>query len=126
MKNKGNILKAAYMQITLLLFVLLCNIDLTAQTKVPADTMPPIPTIRQLSHDYIMNSENDLVQYPSIAEDHLITRSIRLQIFENRKWIETNTTLSDNEKFKWLRGINNLLFNYLKGSKQIKYLPQKL
>jgi hypothetical protein len=120
MKNKGNILKAAYMQIMLLLFVLLCNIDLTAQTKVPADTMPPIPTIRQLSHDYIMNSENDLVQYPSIAEDHLITRNIRLQIFENRKWIETNTTLSDNEKFKWLRGINNLLFNLLKGLKTNK------
>jgi hypothetical protein len=120
MKNKGTILKAAYLQITLLLLAVLCNLDLTAQTNVPAATMPPIPTIRQLSHDYILNSEKALIQYPSIAEDHLITQSIQLQVFENRKWIETNTALSDNEKFKWLRGINNLLFDLLTGLKTNK------
>jgi len=120
MKNKGNILKTAYLQITLLLFAVLCNISLTAQTKLPADTMPPIPTIRQLSHDYIMNSVKALVQYPSIAEDRLKNQSIQLQVFDNRKWIETNNALSDNEKFKWLRGINNLLFDLLTGLKTNK------
>jgi hypothetical protein len=71
--------------------------------------MPPIPTIRQLSHDYILNSEQELIKHPSIAKDALMTQGIQFEVFENRSWIETIATLPDNEKFKWLRGVNNLL-----------------
>ena len=120
MKNKGNILKAVYLQITLFVWLVLCSLSLVAQTNETSAKMPPIPTIRQLSHDYIMNSEQALIQYPSIAEDQLITQSIQLQVFENRKWIESNTALSDNEKFKWLRGFTNLLFDLLTGVKTNK------
>ena len=120
MKDKGNILKAVYLQITLFVWLLLCSLSLAAQTNETSAKMPPIPTIRQLSHDYIMNSEQALIQYPSIAEDQLITQSIQLQVFENRKWIESNTALSDNEKFKWLRGFTNLLFDLLAGVKTNK------
>jgi two-component SAPR family response regulator len=94
--------------------------NLAAQSTEQGLTMPPIPTIRQLSHEYILNSEQSLIQNPSIAKDTSTIQSIRLQIFENRKWIETNTALSDNEKFKWLRGINNLLFELHAGLKTNK------
>ena len=99
---------------------ILYSMNLAAQSTELGLTMPPIPTIRQLSHEYIQNSEQSLIQYPSIAKDTSTIQSIRLQIFENRKWIETNTALSDNEKFKWLRGINNLLFELHAGLKTNK------
>jgi hypothetical protein len=117
MKNKGNIFKAFYLQITLLLCAVLCSVCLGAQSTELTVKMPPIPTIRQLSHDYILNSEQDLIKHPSIAEDTIVTQCIHLQIFENRNWIETNNALPDNEKFKWLRGVNNLLIELHTGLK---------
>ncbi len=120
MKNKGNIFKAFYLQITLLLCAVLCSVSLGAQTNELAVKMPPIPTIRQLSHEYILNSEQSLIQYPPIAEDTLVSQGIQLQVFENRRWIETNNALSDNEKFRWLKGINNLLFDLHTGLKTNK------
>ena len=117
MKNKGNISKAFYLQITLLLCAVLCSVSLGAQSTELTVKMPPIPTIRQLSHDYILNSEQDLIKHPSIAEDTIVTQCIHLQVFENRNWIETNNGLPDNEKFKWLRGVNNLLIELHTGLK---------
>ena len=117
MKNKGNIFKAFYLQITLLLCAVLCSVSLGAQSTELTVKMPPIPTIRQLSHDYILNSEQDLIKHPSIAEDTIVTQCIHLQVFENRNWIETNNGLPDNEKFKWLRGVNNLLIELHTGLK---------
>lgn len=109
MNNKGNILKSVYLQINLLVWLVLCSITVAAQTKESAATMPPIPTIRQLSHDYIIENEKALIQYPLIAQNPAFPTSIASAIFEIRKWIELNWTLRDNEKFKWLRGVNNLL-----------------
>lgn len=117
MKNKGNIFKAFYLQITLLLCAVLCSVSLGAQSTELTIKMPPIPTIRQLSHDYILNSEQDLIKHPSIAKDTIVTQCIHLQVFENRNWIETNNALPDNEKFKWLRGVNNLLIELHTGLK---------
>jgi hypothetical protein len=98
----------------------LCSVSLGAQTNELAVKMPPIPTIRQLSHEYLLNSEQSLIQYPPIAEDTLVSQGIQLQVFENRRWIETNNALSDNEKFRWLKGINNLLFDLHTGLKTNK------
>ncbi|MFM1970458.1 MAG: hypothetical protein RL731_280, partial [Bacteroidota bacterium] len=83
---------------------------LTAQTNESSATMPPIPTIRQLSHDYIIENQKALIGHPSIAQNTSVRDSIQSAVFENRKWIELNAALRDNEKFKWLRGFNNLLF----------------
>jgi hypothetical protein len=38
-------------------------------------------------------------------------------VIEIRKWIELNWALRDNEKFKWLRGVNNLLLELQTGLK---------
>ncbi len=90
---------------------------LTAQTNESSATMPPIPTIRQLSHDYIIEYQKALIGHPSIAQNTSVRDSIQSAVFENRKWIELNAALRDNEKFKWLRGFNNLLFDLQTGLK---------
>ena len=96
---------------------MLCSMTLTAQTNERAATMPPIPTIRQLSHDYIIENEKALIGHPSIAQNASVRDSIQSAVFENRMWIELNSALPDNEKFKWLRGFNNLLFELQLGLK---------
>ena len=117
MKNKGNIFQDFYLPITLLLCSMLCSMTLTAQTNEPLAKMPPIPTIRQLSHDYIIENQKALIGHPSIAQNSSVKDSIQSSVFENRKWIEQNARLGDNEKFKWLRGVNNLLFELQTGLK---------
>jgi hypothetical protein len=126
MKNKGNILKAAYLQITLLLYAVLCSLSLAAQTNDTSATMPPIPTIRQLSHDYIIENEKALIGHPSIAQNASVRSRLQSAVFENRKWIESNTALGDNEKFKWLRGTNNLLIEVLAALKLNKIKSEEV
>jgi hypothetical protein len=109
MKNKGNILKAVYLPITLVLWAALCGLTVSAQSNEKDAQMPPIPAIRQLSHDYIIENEKNLIRYPAFVQNLALQDSIQVVVFENRKWIESNAALRDNEKFKWLRGFNNLL-----------------
>jgi hypothetical protein len=109
MKYKGNILKAVYLPITLLLWGVLCTMTAAAQSTKKDQQMPPIPAMRGLSHDYIIENEKALIGHPSIAQNLPLKDSIQVAVFENRKWIESNLVLSDNQKFKWLRGFNNLL-----------------
>lgn len=92
-----------------MLWAVLCTITVAAQSTKKGDQMPPIPTIRKLSHDYIIENEKALITFPSIAQNLPLKDSLQVAFFENRKWIESNLGLSDNEKFKWLRGLNNLL-----------------
>jgi len=92
-----------------MLWALLCNITVAAQSTTKGDQIPPIPTIRKLSHDYIIENEKALITFPTIAQNLPLKDSLQVSVFENRKWIESNLGLSDNEKFKWLRGFNNLL-----------------
>jgi hypothetical protein len=110
MKNKGNISKAAPLRLSLWLLAILLSTHLIAQTVKGQNEMPPIPAIRQLSHDYIVTSEKDLTSLLSTALDSTSKNQIHTMIEETRKWIETNAVKTDNEKFKWLRGVNNLLF----------------
>ena len=117
MKNKGNILKAIYLHIIPLVGLVLCNMTIAAQNNELAAKMPPIPTIRQLSHDYIIENEKALIQYPLIAQNTALASSIASAVIEIRKWIELNWALRDNEKFKWLRGVNNLLLELQTGLK---------
>jgi hypothetical protein len=126
MKNKGNILKAVYLPITLTLWAVLCTMTLGAQSINKDHQMPPIPAMRGLSHDYIIENEKALIGYPSIVQNLPLTDSIQFAVFENRKWIESNLALSDNEKFKWLRGFNNLLSEIQLGLKLNKIKTEEV
>jgi hypothetical protein len=99
---------------------------LAAQSTKKDDQMPPIPTMRGLSHDYIIENEKALISHPSIAQKLSLRDSIQFAVFENRKWIELNTALRDNEKYKWLRGFNNLLSEIQLGLKLNKIKPEEV
>jgi hypothetical protein len=99
---------------------------LAAQSTKKDHQMPPIPTMRGLSHDYIIENEKALISHPSIAQKLSLRDSIQFAVFENRKWIELNTALRDNEKYKWLRGFNNLLSEIQLGLKLNKIKPEEV
>ena len=110
MKNKGITYKVARICICLLIFAIVWGNSLHAQTVKQQNGLSEIPAIRQLSHDYIIKSEKDLTALLSSTLDSNALGQIHVFIEDARKWIETNAVKSDNEKFKWLRGVNNVLF----------------
>lgn len=107
-------------------WALLCSITLMAQTNKRDTQMPSIPTMRVLSHDYIIENEKALISDASIAPNLSLRDSIQFSVFENRKWIESNLALPDNEKFKWLRGFNNVLSEIHLALKLNKIKPEEV
>ena len=112
MNTKANISKIAALRLSIWLLAVIWSASLSAQTVAGQNEMPPIPAIRQLSHDYIVKSEKDLVQAISSTFDSISIHQLHSLIEEDRKWIESPAVKPDNEKFKWLRGIHNLLFEF--------------
>ena len=112
MNTKANISKIAALRLSIWLLAVIWSASPSAQTVAGQNEMPPIPAIRQLSHDYIVKSEKDLVQAISSTFDSISIHQLHSLIEEDRKWIESPAVKPDNEKFKWLRGIHNLLFEF--------------
>lgn len=102
---------------------------LTAQpiATVPLE-MPKVPAMRLLNHDNIDNnqklitkldgtddqiftvSKNDSIQF--ITNDALTTIVDNMQVK-----IEMNKAIEDNQKYKWLRGVNDMLIAFISGYK---------
>jgi hypothetical protein len=90
-------------------FVLCANTAIKAQ-----DQMPTIPAIRQIHHEYIIGSlaAIDSLYLPKwgVTKSNIDTgRSIITRL---RIKIEQNQQLDNNGKFKWLRGVNELLTSF--------------
>ncbi|MDB5209771.1 MAG: hypothetical protein JWQ30_598 [Sediminibacterium sp.] len=90
----------------------------------PEIKMPPIPASRELHHETILNSLNAITKLKSKTDtlfpvtgnkvlDQSINKSIRLRVNNMRAQIELNNSLDDNGKFKWLRGVNEMLTAYM-------------
>ncbi|GAC1526537.1 MAG: hypothetical protein NVS3B15_02530 [Sediminibacterium sp.] len=86
--------------------------------------MPPIPALRQLHHEYILNSLNAIAKlhgkkdtiFPITADTKLniaINRSIRIMVNNMRANVELNKALDENARYKWLRGINEMLTGFI-------------
>lgn len=86
--------------------------------------MPAIPSIRVLHHEYIINSLNAIDKLsrkpnsalPFTENDSLnrtINRSVRTLVNNMRANIELNASLDNNARFKWLRGINEMLTAFI-------------
>lgn len=126
MKNKRRLFNPVYLPINLVVWLVLSSMTLAAQSIEMEHQMPPIPTMRGLSHDYIIENEKALISHPSIAQNVSLRDHIQVAVFENRKWIESNAALTDNEKFKWLRGFNNLLSEIQLGLKLNKIKSEEV
>jgi len=77
--------------------------------------MPPIPAMRQLHHEYIIQSlkkiDGFIISYDSVnvamkAKMDSTIRAIRILI-------EKSESINASDKFKWLRGLNEFLTSYI-------------
>ena len=109
----------------LLFFITLIAItNLHAQEEIK---MPRIPVIRQLFHVNIENAKEKIIRlntydgYTFFASNDTlknkeITSILNVHIHNLQAKIELDTTFTDNDKFIWLRAVENLLndfiFNY--------------
>jgi hypothetical protein len=94
------------------LIVLLFTSPISAQKEAG---MPPIPAMRQLHHEYITQSlkkiDAFIVPYDSI--NIAMKSKVDSSILSIRIIIEKLDFISSTDKFKWLRGTNELLTSYI-------------
>ncbi len=94
--------------------------------------VPEVPAIRVLHHENIEHSLNRIAKLHSSSDKVLpytnnetlnatIDRSLRIRIKNMRANIELNPKFNDSDKFKWLRGINEMLMGFISAyqSKQL-------
>jgi hypothetical protein len=88
--------------------------------------MPPIPASHELHHEVILNALNDITKLKSKTDtvfpvtgtkvlDQSINRSVRMRVNNMRAQIELNASLNENGKFKWLRGVAEMLKAFISG-----------
>ncbi len=103
----------------------LVTLAVLAQTEIK---VPPIPASRELHHELITNSLAAITKlnrktdtlFPITGTkvlDQSINHSIRVRVNNMRAQIELNDKLNDNGKFKWLRGVNEMLTGFISGYK---------
>ncbi len=119
-------------------YLLACSFLVIAVVSAQKElTMPPIPPMRQLHHDKIIGSLQTITKlhskkdsdFPITSDARLntaINKSIRVTINNMRAEIELSKELDTNAKFKWLRGINEMLTGFIslyqaKGIKSVMF-----
>ncbi len=99
-------------QLHLILLALFSTVTLLGQSN---KVFPPIPAMRQLHHEYIMESlkKIDAFYLPSnrIENPNKIVADSMIQSI--RMGIEIDTLISQNDKYKWLRSYNELLTSFI-------------
>jgi hypothetical protein len=77
--------------------------------------MPTIPAMRQLHHDYIIRSLEQIesLNLSSAKLNPKDIAQVKLHVEAMRASIELNYQLDNNGKFKWLRGVNELLSGFI-------------
>lgn len=101
--------------------VLLMSLSVFSQEAL---TIPEIPASREFHHETILISLNAITHLKSKTDslipftgnallDRSIDHAVRVRINNLRAAVELNKSFSDNDKFKWLRGINEMLTGFL-------------
>lgn len=79
------------------------------------DSIPPIPAMRQVHHEYILRNFALIKSY-NAQQNQLSAADITLthqSITRLRSKIELSNLMDNNAKYTWLRGVNDLLAGYL-------------
>ncbi|MCZ2222587.1 MAG: hypothetical protein LC122_03040 [Chitinophagales bacterium] len=119
------------MKTRLLLFIFLSiSISSVAQIFTPTIPipMPTVPTMRQLNHDLIDKTQKLIGRLDGIDDDYFIISSVdtinekindalHVIVDNMQASIELNNNISENNKYKWLRGINDMLNAFVTGYK---------
>jgi hypothetical protein len=105
-------------------------ISVSAQQEL---SMPAIPPARVLHHESIAASLNKILALPGFRDDGsnaASTTNIRTLITDMRAFIEGNDQLDNGARFKWLRGMNEMLigfmYNHKSGKLSVASLPDLL
>lgn len=96
-------------------------VTLLGQKELP---MPPIPPSHEFHHETILHtldlisrlkakSDSVLPVTGNAAFDRSLFRSVRVRVNNLRAMVESNQSLNDNARFKWLRGINEMLADFI-------------
>jgi hypothetical protein len=109
-----------------------CGFITIAFSQIGKD-MPAIPQMRQIFHQNIDNNQIAIIHLNGktdtvfTATDDLdvnlqVTQFLKVRINNLQAKIETDTAFNENEKYTWLRGINQLLSDFINAykTKQIK------
>lgn len=93
-------------------FLWILAFDAKAQTELD---MPPIPAMRQLHHEYIIQSLKDIDSLRAITTQLNLNDLLwcKKKITQLRATIELDARLNNNAKFKWLRGVNEVLTSFM-------------
>ena len=105
-----------------LLASLIC-LSVIAQIEL---VVPPIPSAREYHHGQIINSLGIITRLHSKSDtlfpvtgnhslDQFINQSVRIRVNNLRAQIELDSSLNNNAKFKWLRGVNEMLLGFIGG-----------
>ena len=105
-----------------LLASLIC-LSVIAQIEL---VVPPIPSAREYHHGQIINSFGIITRLHSKSDtlfpvtgnhslDQFINQSVRIRVNNLRAQIELDSSLNNNAKFKWLRGVNEMLLGFIGG-----------
>ncbi len=98
-----------------------------AQPLPPKElTMPKVPPMRMLHHDYIDNNQKLILKLDGIDDslftptkndsiNRRITDILIVTVNNMQVKVETNPALDDNGKYKWLRAINEMLNAFVSG-----------
>ncbi len=110
----GSIFEWTMKPVKAIFLLLLLPILLPAQDEF---AMPVIPAMRQLHHEYIINSIQKINQLPAVKDSGYNKKLIWVDetITGIRASIERNQQLDNNAKYRWLRSVNELLIGFLQG-----------
>jgi len=101
------------------LFIVAFNGVLAAQQT---DSIPPIPAMRQVHHEYINRTFNSIKLYAASSNklsNQDLTKAEQI-ITRLRSIIELSAGIDNNAKYTWLRGVNDLLQGYLANCQSTK------
>ncbi len=90
--------------------------------------MPKVPAMRVLHHDYIDNDQKTILKLDGTdddlfvagkdaAQNKRVTDVLMIRINNLQARIETDSSLDENSKFKWLRSIHEMLTGFITGYK---------
>ncbi|OIR12685.1 hypothetical protein GALL_57520 [mine drainage metagenome] len=86
--------------------------------------MPKVPLNRQLFHDNIDNAQKNIIHLNNPNDtvftatgdldiDLQLTQFLHVRVDNMQAFIENDSLLDDGQKFRWLRGINDLLNDFI-------------
>ena len=108
---------------------ILSSINVLAQSSKTVEIpMPAIPAMRVLHHDFIDNNQKLICQLDGIndsifnvGKDELVNKLVNdaLSVVVNNMQakVELNKNITEGDKYHWLRGINEILTDFISGYK---------